>query len=213
MNTVRMKLADLKRPEKNVRIHSDRQIDEYIRSIRMFGQLRPMVVDETNTILAGNGLLDALLKMGETEADCYVVSNLSPAQKKKLMLVDNRIFQLGADSTDAFEEIVKELGGDLDIPGWDEDLLSMVNAAAAEVDAAIMDYGTFTDDAVQNMNRRAEAPPQQPQAVPQASQTPQVHNPDWETPVQHQDAPESPQNSNTRVITCPHCGKQIFLGV
>ena len=69
MQTVTKNVSELKRPAKNVRLHGDRQIKEYIRSIEMFGQIRPIVIDENNTVLAGNGLLTALMQMGrETKA-------------------------------------------------------------------------------------------------------------------------------------------------
>lgn len=50
------KLADLRKPAHNIRRHSDKQITEYIRSIEMFGQIKPLVVDEHGEIIAGNGL-------------------------------------------------------------------------------------------------------------------------------------------------------------
>lgn len=97
MKVTRMKLASLKMPEKNVRIHSEKQVKEFVRSLDAFGQIRPIVVDEDNTILAGNGLYAALMAKGETEADVYVMKGLSPNEKKKLMLADNKIYSLGVD--------------------------------------------------------------------------------------------------------------------
>ena len=58
-----MRIADLKEPERNVRIHTDKQLKEFEKSIRMFGQLRPIVIDENNMILAGNGLYMTLKRM------------------------------------------------------------------------------------------------------------------------------------------------------
>ena len=46
MKIITMKLADLIKPEKNVRIHTEQQLKEFRRSIKMFGQIRPIVVDE-----------------------------------------------------------------------------------------------------------------------------------------------------------------------
>lgn len=65
MKIISMKLADLKQPEKNVRIHTEKQLQEFQRSVEMFGQIRPIVVDENNVIMAGNGLYDTLLRMGK----------------------------------------------------------------------------------------------------------------------------------------------------
>ena len=55
MEIVTKNLKELRHVEGNTRLHSEKQIREYIRSIKMFGQLRPMVIDEDNVILAGNG--------------------------------------------------------------------------------------------------------------------------------------------------------------
>lgn len=46
MKQLTMKLKDLVRPERNIRIHTEKQLEEFERSVRMFGQIRPIVVDE-----------------------------------------------------------------------------------------------------------------------------------------------------------------------
>lgn len=60
MNVTRKLLSELRRPERNVRMHTDKQLKEFRRSIEMFGQIRPIVVDEDGVILAGNGLYETL---------------------------------------------------------------------------------------------------------------------------------------------------------
>lgn len=107
MNTKKIKLSELKRPERNVRMHTDKQIKEFKRSVEMFGQIRPIVVDEDNVILCGNGLYESLLALSWEEADCLVMKNLSEKDKKKLMLADNRIFNLGVDDISAFDDFIK----------------------------------------------------------------------------------------------------------
>ena len=52
MNVTRKLLSELRRPERNVRMHTDKQLKEFRRSIEMFGQIRPIVVDEGGVILA-----------------------------------------------------------------------------------------------------------------------------------------------------------------
>ena len=86
MEIITMKLADLVKPEKNVRIHTEQQLREFQRSVKMFGQIRPIVVDENNVILAGNGLYDTLIAMGKETADVYKYDNLTENVKKKLTL-------------------------------------------------------------------------------------------------------------------------------
>ena len=74
MEVTRMRLADLVKPEKNVRIHTAQQLKEFQRSVEMFGQIRPIVVDENHVILAGNGLYDTLIAMGKETAMVYIIS-------------------------------------------------------------------------------------------------------------------------------------------
>lgn len=50
------KLSELHKPAHNIRRHSEKQLTEYIRSIEMFGQVKPLVVAEDGEIIAGNGL-------------------------------------------------------------------------------------------------------------------------------------------------------------
>lgn len=166
MQTVTKKLGELRRPDKNVRLHGDRQIKEYIRSIEMFGQIRPLVIDENNTVLAGNGLLTALQQLGRETADCYVVTGLTANQKKKLMLVDNKIFELGVNDSNVFDELLRELDGDIDIPGYDEELLKVLTANEQKADEIISSYGTFSEEKIQEMKTAQPSPPQ-PQASPQ----------------------------------------------
>ena len=134
MKVTRMKLAEMKKPDKNVRMHTEKQLQEYERSVRMFGQIRPIVVDEGGTILAGIGLYDTMLRMGEKEADVYQLKSLTPTQKKKLMIADNKIFNLGVENLEVLNEFFEELKDDLDIPGFDEDILRQMVSDAEEVD-------------------------------------------------------------------------------
>ena len=120
MKVLTMKLDELVKPEKNVRIHTEQQLKEFRRSVAMFGQIRPIVVDENNVILAGNGLYDTLVMMGKETADVYRYDNLTENQKKKLMIADNKIFSLGVENLDVLNCFLEGLHGDLDIPGFDE---------------------------------------------------------------------------------------------
>lgn len=53
------KLSELHKPAHNIRRHSEKQLTEYIRSIEMFGQVKPLVVAEDGEIIAGNGLYES----------------------------------------------------------------------------------------------------------------------------------------------------------
>ena len=153
MNITVKKLAELHKPTHNIRRHSDKQITEYIRSIEMFGQVKPLVVAEDGEIIAGNGLYEALLRMGRETCDCYVMVGLTDVQKKKLMMADNKVYELGFTDVDAIEELVKELDGDVDVPGWDADLLEMLNSTTDEADEVISSYGDFPENEIAPISR------------------------------------------------------------
>lgn len=156
MKQLTMKLKDLVRPERNIRIHTEKQLEEFERSVRMFGQIRPIVVDENNTILAGNGLYETLLRMNREDALVYKYEDLTEAQKKKLMIADNKIFSLGIENLDTLNEFLEELSGDLDIPGFDEEILKQMVADADEITEKIAEYGTLDEDEVQKIKEANE---------------------------------------------------------
>ena len=206
MKIVKKKLTELHPPEKNVRIHSEKQTKEFVRSLEAFGQIRPIVIDEENTILAGNGLYAALMAKGETSADCYVVTGLSPNEKKKLMLADNKIYSLGVDDMDVFEEFLKELGDDLEIPGYDLELLETITADMNDVDEMLSGYGTVTEDTKAQIAGTAEKYDAQEA----------VHAETAEELKPVSQSPESPSEGHgeplpKRFIQCPKCGERIWL--
>lgn len=204
MRITKKKISELKHPERNVRMHTDKQIAEFQRSVKMFGQIRPIVVDENNVILAGNGLYETLVSLNYTEADCYVVVGLSEKEKKKLMLSDNRIFDLGVDDMNAFDEFIQELGDDLDVPGFDADLLKSMLADAGEVDEMMSSYGLVDDDKKAEISAAREAYERHESAEQASNDT--------------QDSPSAENTDETNVpaeerrcIICPKCGEKIWL--
>lgn len=218
MNVITMPISELKRPERNVRIHTDKQLKEFERSIRMFGQIRPLVVDETNTILAGVGCFETLCRMGAAEAAVYKVSDLTESQKKKLMIADNKIYGLGIDNLETFDSFLKELSDDLDIPGFDESILQSMVAEAEEVTDKIMEYGSVDDSEIESLKAakaRKEAlmekagqkqeatalaqPVAVPQPVPAPSNFPLADEEDTEP------------TEIRKFVICPNCGEKIWL--
>ena len=208
MKIVQKKLTDLRKIDKNIRRHSQKQLNEYVRSLKMFGQIRPLVVDEDGVILAGNGLYDALVTMQAEKADCYVVTGLTNVQKKKLMLADNRVYELGMTDTDAFEEIIKSLDGDLDVPGWDEDLLETLNATIHEVNEMVDSYGGYQPEEVQRYADR-----QEPVIGSQNGGSGTFQPAGAVNTSPEGQAAETPSDGQTGAyVVCPQCGAQIPIG-
>ena len=196
MNVVRLPLTEVKKPERNVRIHTEKQLHEFGRSITMFGQIRPIVIDENNIIMAGVGCYETLQMLGHTEGDFYKLSGLSENQKKKLMIADNKIYGLGIDDLDTFNAFLDELKHDLDVPGFDESILRSMVADADEISKRIGEYGTVSEEDIAGIN----AGSQKKDALMSA---PSNNDTDTEPPVTEVEV--------NRQIICPHCNGEIWL--
>lgn len=204
MNIRKMPLSSLQRPERNVRMHTEKQLKEFERSVSMFGQLRPIVADEAGVILAGNGLYETLLRLGWEEADVLQVEGLTEAQKKKLMLADNKIFGLGVDDLDTFDAFLVDLKDDLDIPGFDEDLLKSMVAQAGEVTEKLQEYGTLDEEEIEEIKAARERKDLYMTAGT-ADESEEPEEPD-SGPGQ-----EEPTEPVRQYVVCPHCGEKIWL--
>lgn len=209
MEIITMKLVDLVKPEKNVRIHTEQQLKEFKRSVKMFGQIRPIVVDENNVILAGNGLYETLIAMGKETADVYKYDNLTENQKKKLMIADNKIFSLGIENLDTLNSFLEDLQGDLDIPGFDEDILKQMVSEAEDVTEKLSEYGTLDDEEIQSIKESGERKEQQIQKAEEEQATPApqpIAQPQQEMPEDSEDTTEV-----KKFVICPKCGEKIWL--
>lgn len=215
MNVIKMNIDDIKSPERNVRIHSKKQIEEFKRSVSMFGQIRPIVIDETNTILCGNGLYETLHQLDYKTVDVYKIEGLSENRKKKLMLADNKIYSLGIDDIDVFDQFIEELSGDLDIPGYDEDILQSMIADAAEVTKQISEYGTIDQDTIRHIQNNQEVKESQISSPLNNGSHEDAQTPKADFERITEDIPpkssESSTDDSSRFIICPKCGCKIWL--
>jgi hypothetical protein len=184
-------ISTLKTPDKNTRIHPEKQVMEMRRSLKKWGQYKNIVIDENNLVLAGNGLVEAMKAEGMKKAYAMVLYDLSENEKKKLMMADNKTAGLGIDNLANIEEIISELDGDFDIPGFDDEVLNSINAASDEISAALEDYGKASDDNLAEI----EAHTSTNEEVPGEDET-EADNETF--------AGKSPR-------TCPKCGAEIWL--
>ena len=155
----KVKVNDLIPNEKNVRTHGEKQIQEFKKSIEMFGVIRPVVIDENNVLIAGHGLHKALKELGIEEVDAYILKGLTEEKKLKLMLSDNKIYELGTTNFDFFSDILKDisLGGDLNIPGYDEDILNSLIVTDINADKDISKYGEVDDERIEEIKSQGNS--------------------------------------------------------
>lgn len=119
MNVEIVKIGSLKPYPRNARVHSERQIEMIAESIKEFGFLSPVIIDENNMILAGHGRVEGAMLAGLSEVPCYRICGLTDDQKRAYILVDNKL-------SDLSEWDFKMLQGELD-----------------SIDINMEDYGMF----------------------------------------------------------------------
>lgn len=212
MNNTTMKLSDMVKPERNVRIHTEQQLREFERSVRMFGQIRPIVVDEKNVILAGNGLYEVLMRLGYDEAMVYQFTDLTENQKKKLMIADNKIFSLGIENLDTLNAFLEDLEGDLDIPGFDSEILKQMVSEAEGITEKLSEYGTLDEEEIKAIRERNEkqaaAGEAQAAASSDMSELPERVIPTSDRIREEQDEETA---EIMKYVLCPKCGEKIWL--
>jgi len=135
-------VGDLVLDPRNPRQHSQSQVNQIADSIREFGFVMPIVVDDTSQVVIGHGRILAARKLGMPRVPVVEIRHLSPAQLKALRIADNRLAQhahwderlLGEN----FLEL-KELDLDFD--------LSITGFSIPEIDLAIqkLDGGVTVD--------------------------------------------------------------------
>lgn len=149
MKTETVDLASLKSPETNPRLHPERQLKEMERSLDMFGQYRPLVVDENRTVLAGNGTHAAMVRLGWKTCTIITIPNLSEKDRNKLMLADNRIADLGSTDFNVVDEILRGMDSDWNIPGFDASVLDELMSTPEELIELSRNYGKITDETIE----------------------------------------------------------------
>jgi ParB-like chromosome segregation protein Spo0J len=113
------KVADLIPYAANSRTHSDAQVAQIAASIKEFGWTNPVLVDGSNTIIAGHGRLMAARKLGMDEVPVIVLDHLSKAQQRALVIADN---QLALNAGWDMDLLAAEIEG-LNFEGFDLELL------------------------------------------------------------------------------------------
>jgi DNA modification methylase len=131
LNVKYRKVEDLIPYVNNSRKHSDEQVAQISASIKEFGWTNPILIDGTNSIIAGHGRLMAARKLKMDEVPTIELDHLTDTQRKALVIADNKL-ALNADwdttlLTIELDELLKD-GFALDILGFNQDELTALLA-------------------------------------------------------------------------------------
>jgi len=123
LKTQRVLIADLSIDPANARKHSQRNVEAIAASLKRFGQQKPIVVDKSNVVRAGNGTLTAAIHLGWDSVD-VVVTGLTGAEATAYAIADNRTAELAE---------------------WDDPILKATLEALADEDRALLDACGYTE--------------------------------------------------------------------
>jgi len=121
MKIEQRKINDLIPYINNSRKHSQEQISQIAASIKEFGWTNPILIDGDNGIIAGHGRLQAAIKLSMEQVPAIELKHLSEAQKKALIIADNKLAaNAGWDAQMLMLEMeeLKTLEYDLDLIGF-----------------------------------------------------------------------------------------------
>jgi len=92
MKTEILSIDLIKSNESNPRFIKDENFEKLVNSIKSFPEMmliRPLVIDETNTVLGGNMRLKACIELGKTEVPVVRIEDLTEEKKKEFIIKDN----------------------------------------------------------------------------------------------------------------------------
>lgn len=123
MKIIQVNPTKLKYYERNNKKHPPEQIRQLMNSIREFGFVNPVLIDENDELIAGHGRTQAAKELQLKEIPAIRLIGLTVSQKRALRISDNKIAENASWDIDslAFEiEALKVDSFDLDILGFSD---------------------------------------------------------------------------------------------
>ena len=122
MNVEYLKTGSIVPYEKNAKLHPDDQVEHIANSIKTFGWVQPIVVDENNVVVIGHGRLAAAKKLHLDTVPVVRRDDLTEEQTRALRIVDNRVAKSKTDREMIAEELSSIIDIDMDLFGFDLDV-------------------------------------------------------------------------------------------
>ena len=79
----------------NPKLHNRAQVAKIRESIREFGFINPVLLDENLEIIAGHGRVAVARDIGMRDIPAIILSHLTDAQKRAYRIADNKLTELG----------------------------------------------------------------------------------------------------------------------
>lgn len=131
LNIQNIEIARIREYKNNPKLHNRVQITKIRESIREFGFINPVLLDENLEIIAGHGRMAAARDMGMRDVPAIILSHLTDAQKRAYRIADNKLTELGKWSIELlnleFTELSKlDTNFDLGITGFETSEIDLI---------------------------------------------------------------------------------------
>tara|TARA_S200002703_G_scaffold90203_4_gene77817 strand:+ start:1209 stop:1694 length:486 start_codon:yes stop_codon:yes gene_type:complete len=130
MQVEKKSVEELFQDQENCRSHDEKNLKAITKSLEAFGQQKPIVIDKSGKVIAGNGTLSAAQSLGWKTID-VVVSHLEGSEATAFGIADNRTAELAAWNDQKLVESLAMLQNDMSI---DE---SISGFSTAEIESRI----------------------------------------------------------------------------
>lgn len=145
-------ISNLTPNPRNARTHSKKQSGQIADSIRAFGFNNPILIDESNVIIAGHGRLQAakMLKLETVPVIC--LAHLSDSEKRAYILADNKIALNAGWDTELLSlelaeltDLLPELDLSVDLTGFETAELDVLFVDHSKTEVAATDEVDLSD--------------------------------------------------------------------
>ena len=114
LSVVNKKIEEIKKYQNNPRFN-DEAIDYVQKSIKQFGMLVPILLDENNEIICGHTRYEACKRLGYKEIPCLIANELTDNQVKAFRLIDNKSQEIAKwDYVKLEDELLDLMNADVD---------------------------------------------------------------------------------------------------
>jgi ParB-like nuclease domain len=144
MHEIELICLDAIKPNpRNAHTHPKKQIRRLADNIGTFGFTVPVIIDETSMLLAGHGRLEAARLLGLKKIPAIRLHGLSEAQKRALLIADNKIAENAGWDRERLAIELPELAELLIEESLD---ISITGFEPVEIDQLVSDFENNTAD-------------------------------------------------------------------
>jgi DNA modification methylase len=144
---------------RNPRTHSEEQVAQIAASILEFGWTSPILVDTHAGVIAGHARLQAARKLGLSEVPVIVLDHLTEAQRRALVIADNKLALNAGWDEDLLRGLLSELREDefnLEVVGFSDEELNALLAEPPDLAEGLTDEDAIPEPLEEPVSRRGD---------------------------------------------------------